>query len=197
MPSPDSNRGDSALTDALIGAAAGAVGVWVMDRVDWFMWSREEAATRAATTAARPDGEPPSHRIATGIERLAGADGDGSARVSDAIERLDRDALRTDPHHVAGTFVHYGIGVGPAVLYALYRDRLPMSGPARGALYGLALFGLQDEVANSLTGLGGRPDDYPWQAHARGLVAHLVYGMVTDLAIDLLGKPLARRPTLH
>ena len=29
-----------AVSSALMGAVAGAVAVWAMDRVDWFMWPR-------------------------------------------------------------------------------------------------------------------------------------------------------------
>ena len=59
-------------------------------------------------------------------------------------------------------------------------------------LYGAGLFALQDEGLNSVTGLGAKPQDYPWQAHARGLVAHLVYGIVTELALSAIEKGLGR-----
>jgi hypothetical protein len=48
------------------------------------------------------------------------------------------------------------------------------------------LFLVQDEAVNAATGLSARPGQYPWQAHARGLVAHLVYGLVTDGVLRLL-----------
>lgn len=38
----------------------------------------------------------------------------------------------------------------------------------------------------TVTGLAASPGDYPWQDHARGLVAHLVYGIVTDTVLRLL-----------
>ncbi len=43
-----------------------------------------------------------------------------------------------------------------------------------------------------MTGLGAEPGRYPWQAHARGLVAHIVYGLATELALNLAGKALAK-----
>jgi hypothetical protein len=58
----------------------------------------------------------------------------------------------------------------------------------RGTLYGLALFLIQDEFINSLVGFSGRPEEYPWQVHARGLVGHLVYGVVADVTLDLLDR---------
>jgi uncharacterized membrane protein YagU involved in acid resistance len=86
--------------------------------------------------------------------------------------------------------IHYGIGIGPAVLYSIVQDRLPSSGAARGALYGLTIFLTQDEALNAATGLSGRPQDYPWQAHARGLIAHLVYGIVTDAVVTIAKEQL-------
>ena len=159
---------------ALIGAAAGAVGTWALDRADWRMWNNEDAEARQQTTDVRPGGEPPAQVLAGTIEK----------------------AFHLDPspeqHELAGQVIHYSIGIAPAVAYALFRDRLPGKGPARGALYGLGLFLAQDEALNTVTGLGADPRRYPWQAHARGLVAHLVYGVVTELALDLAGKALTR-----
>ena len=45
---------------------------------------------------------------------------------------------------------------------------------------------------NSVTGLGAKPQDYPWQAHARGLMAHLAYGIATELALNAADKALGR-----
>lgn len=159
----------------LIGAAAGAVGTWALDRADWRMWNNESAEARQQTTSVRPGGEPPAQVLAGTIEKTFGLD------------------ASPEQHELAGDAIHYGLGIAPAVAYALYRDRLPGTGPARGALFGLGLFLAQDEGLNTLTGLGADPRRYPWQAHARGLVAHLVYGVVTELALDLADKGLKRR----
>jgi uncharacterized membrane protein YagU involved in acid resistance len=152
------------------GLAAGALGVWALDRVDWFMWNREDPRARARTTAVRPDGEPPAQVLVSKAEDAAG-------------KRLEPAA-----HEAASQVVHYAIGMGPAIGYALLRDRLPVTGVARGALYGAGLFLAQDEALNTVTGLGAKPQDYPWQAHARGIVAHTVYGIVTELALNLFDR---------
>lgn len=152
----------------LMGVAAGAVGVWALDRIDWFMWNRETDETRARTVAARPGGEPPAQALVS--------------RVEDAAGRM----LADDAHETVSQVVHYSIGIGPAIGYALLRDRLPGGGVVRGVGFGAVLFVAQDEVLNTVTGLGGRPGEYPWTAHARGIVAHTVYGVVTELALTLL-----------
>lgn len=162
---------------ALMGAAAGAVGTWALDRTDWRMWKHESEEARLQTNAVRPEGEPPAHVLVSKAEK----------------------ALRLNPtpeqHEIAGAAVHYGIGIGPAVAYSILRDRLPGRGPVRGALYGLGLFLMQDEAVNAATGVGADPRKYPWQAHARGLVSHLVYGVVTEMVLNLMDRSVrARRP---
>jgi len=150
------------------GLVAGAVGVWALDRVDWFMWDREDPETRARTTAVRPKGEPPAQALVSKVEDATGKH------------------LEPAAHEAASQAVHYSIGIAPAVGYALLRNSLPLSGVARGALYGAGLFLTQDEALNTVTGLGAKPQDYPWQAHARGIVAHTVYGIVTELTLNVL-----------
>jgi hypothetical protein len=161
--------GDVALKVAA-GFAAGALGVWALDRLDWFMWDQEDPESRARTTAVRPNGEPPAQALVSKME-----DGIGKH-------------LEPDTHEAVSQVVHYSIGIAPAISYALLRDKLPMNGVARGALYGVGLFLTQDEVLNTVTGLGAKPQDYPWQAHARGIVAHTAYGIVTELALQLVDQ---------
>ena len=42
---------------------------------------------------------------------------------------------------------------------------------------------VEDELANPLLGIAAPPGRHPWQAHARGLIAHLIYGVATDVAL--------------
>jgi hypothetical protein len=155
---------------ALMGAAAGAIGVWALDRLDWFLWRRMPEEDRERTRAARPDGAPPAENLVTGASRAAGKE------------------LTGDAHHRASMATHYAIGIGPAIGYALLRDKLPGAGLARGAGYGAALWALQDEGLNTVAGLGGKPGDYPWQDHARGLAAHMLYGVATEAALNGLER---------
>jgi uncharacterized membrane protein YagU involved in acid resistance len=163
------------LTTALLGAAAGAAGTFALDRADWWMWDHEDPAARRQTEAVRPNGEPPADVLVSRIEEAAGVENDEAT------------------HRALGQATHYAIGIMPAVGYALLRNRLPGRGVPRGLLYGGTLFLLQDEVLNSVTGLGAKPTAYPWQAHARGLVAHLVYGVATELALNAAEKALGQR----
>jgi uncharacterized membrane protein YagU involved in acid resistance len=163
-----SARPQSNLHRAVKGAIAGAIGVWALDRLDWFLYNRMSQSDRARTRAARPNGEPPAQALITKL-----------AEATD-IELSD------STHATVSEIVHYAIGIAPAVGYALARDRLPVQGIARGAAYGAALFALQDEGLNTITKLGGSPGDYPRQDHARGLAAHLLYGAVTEAALNAM-----------
>ena len=159
---------ESVLAGALKGAVAGGIAVWVMDQVDWYMYNHENLEARRQTQRVRPGGLDPAHAIAN---KVAGAFG---------------KELSPRQPHPAGIAVHYSLGIGPGALYGAMQDRAPALGVGRGALFGLGLFLLQDEFVNAATGLSARPRQYPWQAHARGLIAHLVYGVVTDTLLRVL-----------
>ena len=159
------DKSGSTLSGLLLGAAAGAIGVWVLDRVDWALYRSEDEATRRRTQEVRPDGLDPAHVVANKIAHAFGI------------------PLNPPQPHPAGMAVHYAIGIAPAAAYGAFRDRLPELGGARGALFGLGLFLMQDEGLNSLLGLSARQRDYPWEDHARGLAAHLAYGMVVDAVL--------------
>lgn len=174
MDALSSNRqteGRNPALTAAMGMVAGAIGVWALDRADYFMWNREDPKTREQTRKVRPHAEPPAGVIVTELEQASGG-------------QLDERQ-----HNAAQTAVHYAIGIGPAAGYALVRDQLP-GGPARGLLYGLGVFLLQDEGINAITRLGADPRDYPWQDHARGLVSHLVYGLTTEIVLTAMERLL-------
>lgn len=165
-PAPSSSG--NALADLVIGAVAGAAAVWVMDRVDNFNFRHEDPAARQRTEAVRPDGQPPAQVM---VAQIADRVGRPLSR-----ERIDR----------IGQGAHYMIGIAPAMLYSMLGARYPAITRGRGAAFGLGLFVVQDELVNPLMGWSARPTAYPWQAHARGLVAHLVYGLVADAAVRAL-----------
>ncbi|CAA9359584.1 MAG: hypothetical protein AVDCRST_MAG90-2918 [uncultured Microvirga sp.] len=160
------------------GALAGVIATWVMDRVDWAMYRREDPASRRRTWAARPEGKDPAHVIAS---RASEAMGYGSV----------------PQNHPAGTAVQYAIGVAPAAIYGAMRDRVPGVGAGRGLAFGFAMFVAEDEVANPLMGFAAPPHRYPWQPHARGLVSHLVYGLVADAVLTGLNRAFRPEPVRY
>lgn len=160
----------SMMMDALMGAAAGAAAVWVMDRVDWFMFMNEDPKARRQTQEVRPEGKDPAHVMAGQAAHAMGKE------------------FSNPQQNPAGLAVHYGLGTMPGALYGTMRDRVSGIGAARGVAYGLGLFFLQDEALGAIGGTSARPSQYPWQAHARGFVSHVVYGLVLDSVFGALKK---------
>jgi uncharacterized membrane protein YagU involved in acid resistance len=162
-------------SDMLRGVVAGLVATWVMDRVDWFMVRREPEASRRLTWEVRPRHMDPAHVIAAEATEAAG--------VALSSRQLD----------TAGIAVHYAIGIAPAAVYGALRGRVPGVDAGAGLAYGLAVFALEDEIANPALGFAAPPGRYPWQPHARGLVAHLVYGFATEMLLRAMDPARGRR----
>ncbi len=155
--------------DLTKGAAAGAVAVWIMDRLDWWMVEHEDQRAWRRTQEVRPNHQDPAHNMAGMVAEAVGLERPGQP-------------------HPAGIAVHYAVGMVPAALYAANRKHLPGGVVSRGLLYGLALFLVEDEVLNPALGMAAAPQKYPWQAHARGLVAHLALGLATEAALAALDR---------
>src|SRR4051794_12715504 len=172
--------------DLLAGALAGAAGLWVAKKLDWSLYRAGGPESIRKTEAARPGGMDPAHVLAK--------------RAADAVG-VDVGNPKDNP---AGHTVEYAIAMGMGALYGVLRGMTPATSTARGALFGLAMFVLKDEVANTVMGTGGNPLDYPIRDHARGAAAHTLFGVVTDLGTRLLapwrdvvvierGPPLSER----
>lgn len=164
-------KGDGLAATLLKGAVAGAIGIWVLDRVDWAMWDAEASETRAETRRVRPGGLDPAHVLAN---RLAGA--------------LGRELNPPQPHPL-GLALHYSFGMVPSMAYAALRHRYPVAAAGGGTLFGLAAMAVEDEGMNPLLGLAAPPQAYPWQDHARSVVAHLVLGAVAEGVLRVLDGP--------
>jgi hypothetical protein len=161
--------------DLLKGTIAGAAGVWVMDRVDWWMVEHGDRAAWRRTQAVRPNRKDPAHNMAGSVARMVGAE------------------PPPQPHPI-GIATHYAVGMAPAIAYAAARRHLPGGPLGRGLLLGLGLFLIEDEIINPLIGAAAPPRRYPWQAHARGLVSHLVLGVVVEGILSALDRPRRHGP---
>lgn len=152
------------------GAIAGAIGTWVMDQVTWGMYLREDPEAFRQEQKARIENKDVADVAAGKLARAVGA------------------KSAPEQSQMVGLAIHYALGVAPGALYGPLRSRWQKLGAARGFLYGLVLFVVNDEVMGPVLGLASGPTAYPWQAHARGLVGHLTLGVVTDAVIDLIDQ---------
>ena len=160
--------------DLAKGAVAGVVATFVLDRVDWFLYGLESDEVYDRTWAARPERKDPAHVLA-----------------SRASVALGGDPIPQD--HIAGHLVHYAIGITPVIAYAALRERNPAITAGGGLGFGLAMGIVEDHIMNPLLGLAAPPQDYPWQPHARGLISHLVYGLVAEGVLRALSSVGERR----
>ena len=167
--------GVSAPVDAALGALAGTAAVWLMDRVGWWMYRRQDPAALERELRARPDGLDSAHLLARKWGRALG-----------------HDPGREQPN-AAGLAVHYVLGALPGAGYALAGRRMPVATGA-GVPFGLALFLVNDEVSAPLLGLARGPRAYPAQSHLRGLVSHVVLGVATDRLLAA-GRHVLARPS--
>lgn len=161
-------RDDALGLDMIRGGIAGAIATWVMGQVTSYLYELEDQSVRRREEQVRGT---PAYQVAA--ERMAAL-----ARLSLTEAELSR----------AGQALHWGLGIGMGALYGALRPRVAGVDAAQGLAFGLAFFLLIDEGMNTAFGFAKPPADYPWQAHARGLAGHLVYGLATDASLDLLDR---------
>jgi uncharacterized membrane protein YagU involved in acid resistance len=137
-----------------------------MDAVTWLLYRRENTLDLLREKHARRYGKDTAHALVRRVTEAAGS-----------------DAGSSEPNG-AGIAVHYGLGMAPGALYAAHRQQHAWLRAGRGAGYGLALYLFNDLLAARLLGIAGPQRDYPWQAHTRGVVGHVVLGVVTEATLN-------------
>ena len=157
----------SLIADIIDGAIAGAVATWVMGKATTVLYERENDAARQREDSAR------GGKTAYGIAAEKGA-----ALVGKELSDEERKRY--------GEAIHWALGMGAGALYGALRPRSKVASTAGGLLFGAAFFLLMDEGANTALGLTPPPNAFPWQAHARGLAGHLVYGGVANATLMAL-----------
>lgn len=85
-----------------------------------------------------------------------------------------------------GRALAWGLGIGGVAAYAAVRQRVPQVAAAGGVAFGLAMWAAEDELLVPAVTGQLEPTKYPWQAHARGLAAHLVYGVTAEAALSAM-----------
>lgn len=168
----DDRAGDSILGGMIRGAIAGAAGIWVLNEVDRYLAGRESAATRRDTVAAQPGGMDPAHVVADRVARATGS----------MLSPADQEAVSTG--------VKYAAGMMPAAALGALRDRLGRWTVAgRGFAFGVTAWAVEDEWIKARSGLAAGATRYPWQAHGRGFLSHVAYGLTVDAVLRVLKGP--------
>ncbi|HET9984406.1 MAG TPA: DUF1440 domain-containing protein [Longimicrobiales bacterium] len=151
--------------DVALGALAGAAATLAMDRTTTVLYDYEDDEAKRREDAAR------------GGDSAFGA---AAKKVAEALGVELTDAQK----RTVGNALHWALGVGAGAAYGALRRRVPGLDAGQGAAFGTAFFLLVDEGANTALRLAPPPTAFPWQAHARGLAGHLVYGLVAETVLD-------------
>jgi hypothetical protein len=153
------------------GAIAGAIGVFLMDRFTWAFYRNEDPEAYRKEKKAQVAGRYAPNTAGKQLTEALGVELPGRKQ------------------YIVGRSIHYLMGMASGALYALTRHHADRLGTWRGPLYGFGLFITFDEGIVPLLDYASGPTAYPWQAHARGFVAHLILGATTDAVLNLLEEP--------
>lgn len=162
-------RSGSVGADMLKGAVAGVAATWLMNKATTWMYEREAADTRKKEEEARGGGT----AYANAAGKAAGA--------------LDVE-LTDSQRKTAGTALHWVLGTTAGAAYGVARNRWPSVARAGGLPFGVGFFLTMDELMNPLLGFTPGPQAFPWQAHARGLGGHVVFGLATEGVLQALDR---------
>jgi uncharacterized membrane protein YagU involved in acid resistance len=151
------------LRGALFGTVGGLVGSAVMNGVHG-VWTRAEEVLRPEQA-----------------KHVQSADDSATTKTAEEVSRrlLHRD-LPERKKAAASLLVHYAFGATMGAVYGVLAELVPAASRGRGAVFGMALWLGADEALVPTLRLSKPPTHYPLSTHARALVAHVVYGLVTD-----------------
>ncbi|WP_458115662.1 hypothetical protein [Arthrobacter sp. D2-10] len=183
----------SVAVDMLLGAVAGAVGVWAMDRAGWFLYNHEDKNAIARELQARKGDSDTQYTDPEkdALEQHPQARPAGKDVAHVGVEKAARITginVHTGQPNPAGVALHYALGMAPGAMHAVIRRQVPAVKAGNGALYGFGLFVLNDELVAPSLGLASGPEEYPWQAHARGAITHTILGVVTESVLRLFDR---------
>jgi putative membrane protein len=126
-------------------------------------------------------------RFQTAWTALASSDDDAERSTPATVKAADAVAVTATGHEVpeadkplAGQAVHYALGIGLGIAYAIAAEYRPAITAGYGTAFGLGTATLLDEAAVPAVGLG----DAPWKSDVGttlyGYASHLIFGAATE-----------------
>ena len=161
-------RARETAVDLVAGIIGGIVATKVNDYVEKAFWD----VTPASEKAREPD---------TGHDSSAEA-------AAHMLLAYGTDAPREQEVEIIKKGVHYGLGAAWGPVYCWLRRHADMSPSLAGISSGTALSLIVDETLNPLLGITPPPDAYPESAHLRGLVTHVIWGLVCGATAETLRR---------
>lgn len=146
-------------SDLAVGAFAGIIGGFALAGAAQTIYSLTSQKNIAEETSIEP--RDPFIVLAEKLEKLTGKTLNG--RQKKIFEQCAATAL----------------SVTAGVSYALLASKWNLNWLMGGAVFGGLFWAIGDEGILPVLGLAGDNKKYPLEAHARGLAAHVVFGIVT------------------
>lgn len=158
----------STLQDIGIGLTAGTAGGEALKRTAQFLWDHTDPKNKLREKAIEP--RDPFIVLAQRVWPLFSGKNPTRARQKQFE-----------------TGVMTALGAGGGIAYVLLARRWPFGWLLGGTIFGAVFYLLEDEGMGPALGLAGDNRKYPAEAHVRGLVAHLAFGIVAAGVARLLG----------
>ena len=164
----------STLRDIGIGLAAGTAGGEALKRTAQFMWDNTDPKNRLREEAIEP--RDPFIVLAQRVWPVVTGN-----KPTRAQEKMFETGVMTS------------LGAAGGIAYVMLARRWPLGWLLGGTLFGTVFYLVEDEGMGPALGLAGDNRKYPAEAHVRGLVAHLAFGIVAAGVARLLGVKSERR----
>lgn len=162
----------SAMFKAIVsGALGGLVGTWAMSEAQR-AWTRAVDGDAPASAGGKHDARDWQERSEHQNSNEIAAQALARCLIG---RRLTGQELR-----FAAPLMHYSFGVTAGALYGVYAEWRRTE--ASGAGFGTTVWLAADEIAMPALGLSDPTTRRPLEMHLQSLVAHLVYGAVTEAA---------------
>lgn len=155
--------------DLSFGAAAGAIGTWLMSPA-MKASSRLQPETHRRRESMRSYNENATVKAATHLTQRAGVE------------------LSKEQQQKAGMAIHWTYGVSCGAGYALLARRLGRIPVLSGPAFGAALWAVGDEALVPMLGLAPQPQRLPLSTHAKAFGARLAYGAGVEAAMRSLDQ---------
>ena len=123
-------------------------------------------------------------RFQAGVAALSPSDSDAEPATEKAADKVSQAVVGhevpDDRKPLAGQAVHYALGVGLGVVYAVAAEYRPAVTAGYGTAFALANTALLDEAAVPAVGLGEAPWKTAPSTHLYSVASHMVFGTVTE-----------------
>ncbi|WP_380782156.1 DUF1440 domain-containing protein [Sphingomonas sp. R86520] len=119
-----------------------------------------------------------------GVAALSSSESDAEPATQKAADKVSKavagHAISDDRKPLAGQVVHYALGAGLGIAYAVAAEYRPAVTAGYGTAFAAVTTSLLDEAAVPAAGLGEAPWNTAPTTHLYSAASHIVFGTVTE-----------------